>query len=78
MKSALSHNEIKILDRQTATLSYQLSEIADSLESRLGDTSELARSARNAQQEFAKFALRVRRCTVMADTILPDSGSRSA
>ncbi len=77
MKSALSHNEIKILDRQTATLSYQLSEIADSLESRLGD-SELARSARNAQQEFAKFALRVRRCTVMAETILPDSGSRSA
>ena len=37
MKSALSHNEIEILDHQVATLSYQLSEIAGLLESRLGD-----------------------------------------
>jgi hypothetical protein len=78
MQSALSHNEIEILDRQTVTLSYQLSELADSLESRLGDSNELAKSARSAQQEFAKFALRVRRRTVIADTILPDAGSRSA
>jgi hypothetical protein len=78
MRSALSHNEIEILHRQTGTLSYQLSELADSLESRLGDSDELAKSARSAQQEFAKFALRVRRRSASADTIQPDSGSRSA
>jgi hypothetical protein len=38
MKSALSHNEIEILDHQVATLCYQLSEIAGLLETRLGET----------------------------------------
>jgi hypothetical protein len=78
MKSALSHNEIEILDRQVAALGYQMSEIAGSLESRLGETSELATSARDAQREFAKFAQRVRRRVALRDTLLPDSDSRTA
>jgi uncharacterized coiled-coil DUF342 family protein len=78
MRSALSHNEIELLHLQAATLSQQLSEIADSLDSRLGETDELAKSARSAQQEFAKFSLRVRRRAVSADTVQPDSGARSA
>ena len=59
MKSKLSHNEIEILDHQVAALCYQLSEIAGLLESRLGETNELATSARNAQKEF--FQIRAAR-----------------
>jgi predicted nucleic acid-binding Zn-ribbon protein len=68
MRSALSHNEIEILDHQVATLSYQLSEIAGLLESRLGNANELAESARRAQQEFAQFAQRVRRRVALPET----------
>jgi hypothetical protein len=78
MKSALSHNEIEILDHQVATLSYQLSEIAGLLESRLGETNELAASARDAQQEFAKFAQRVRRRVALAETNRRESNSQTA
>lgn len=78
MKSALSHNEIEILDHQVATLCYQLSEIAGLLESRLGDGNELAASARSAQQEFAKFANRVRRRVALAETGNPESNSQTA
>jgi hypothetical protein len=78
MKSALSHNEVELLDRQVAILSYQLSEIAGSLESRLGHANELATSARNAQQEFAKFAQRVRRRVALEDSIRPASDSQTA
>ncbi len=78
MKSALSHNELEILDRQVAALSYQLSEIAGSLESRLGDTNELALAARHAQLEFARFSQRVRRRVLMEDNLRPDSDSRTA
>jgi hypothetical protein len=65
MKAALSRNEMEILDRHVATLTNQLSEVASLLESRLGETNELAASARNAQRELAKFAHRVRRQTVV-------------
>jgi predicted nucleic acid-binding Zn-ribbon protein len=78
MRSALSHNEIEILDRQVATLSYQLSEIAGLLESRLGETNELATSARNAQQEFAKFAQRVRLRVALSETGRPEADSQTA
>ncbi len=78
MKSALSHNEIEILDHQVATLSYQLSEIASLLESRLGDGNELAISARSAQQEFAKFAGRVRRRVALPEAGRPESNSQTA
>jgi hypothetical protein len=77
MRSALSHNEIEILDRQVATLGYQLSEIARLLESRLGDSNELATSARHAQEEFAKFAHRVRLRVALPD-IRPGADSRTA
>ena len=65
MKAALSRNEMEILDRHVATLTNQLSEIASLLETRLGETNELATSARNAQREFARFAHRFRRQTVV-------------
>ena len=65
MKAALSRNEMEILDRHVSTLTHQLSEVASLLESRLGETNELATSARNAQREFARFAHRVRRQTVV-------------
>ena len=65
MKAPLSRNEMEILDRHVATLTNQLSEIANLLESRLGETNELATSARNAQREFARFAHQVRRQTVV-------------
>jgi predicted nucleic acid-binding Zn-ribbon protein len=78
MKSALSHNEIVILDRQAATLSYQLSEIAGLLESRLGETSELATSARNAQREFAQFEQRIRRRVALSELGRPESDSQTA
>lgn len=66
MKAALSHNEFEILDRHVATLTRQLMEIAELLESRLGDTHDLATSARSAQQEFARFAHRIRRQVAIA------------
>ena len=78
MISALSHNEIEILDRQVATLSYQLSEIAGLLESRLGESNELAVSARGAQQEFAQFAQRMRRRVALSETSRPESNSQTA
>ena len=78
MKSALSHNEIEILDHQVAALCYQLSEIAGLLESRLGETNELATSARNAQQEFFKFAQRVRRRVSLSETGRGESDSQTA
>jgi hypothetical protein len=61
MNAKLSQNEMEMLGRQAAALSYQLSEIAGSLESRLGETNELAASARNAERAFAQFAQQVRR-----------------
>jgi hypothetical protein len=78
MRAALSHNEIEILDRQVATMSYQLSEIAGLLESRLGENNELAASARAAQQEFAKFAYRIRRRVALPETGRAESDSQTA
>ncbi len=65
MKASLSRNEMEILDRHVATLTLQLSEVANLLESRLGETNELATSARSAQREFARFAHRIRRQTIV-------------
>lgn len=73
MKTVLSHNEITILDHQVATLYCQLSELAGSLESRLGKSDELATSARTAQQEFASFVQRVRRTAALQ----PDTEQKS-
>ncbi len=68
MKSPLSQNELEILDRQAATLSYQLTEIASLLESRMGETTELATSARAIQGEFAKLARQIHRQAAIAAT----------
>ena len=65
MKAALSRNEVEILDRHVATLTHQLSEIAELLQTRLGETNELAISAKSAQREFARFAHRVRRQAIV-------------
>jgi hypothetical protein len=79
MKAPLSHNEMEILDRHVGTLTNQLSEIAGLLESRLGETNELAAAARNAQREFARFAHRVRRqSAVMRGDPRPNSKSQTA
>jgi hypothetical protein len=59
-------------------MSYQLSEIAGLLESRLGENNELATSARNAQQEFAKFAQRMRRRVTLQETGRSEADSQSA
>lgn len=77
-RSPLSRNEVEILDHQVATLSYQLSEIAGLLETRLGEANELAISARAAQQEFARFAGRVRRRVALPDMGRSESESQSA
>ncbi len=79
MQSALSHNEIEILDHQVASMSYQLSQIAGLLESRLGQSNELASAARGVQQEFASSlhnSLRMR--TAMTETGRKESNSQIA
>lgn len=78
MKTALSHNEIEILDHQVATLYCQLSELAGSLESRLGKSDELAACARTAQQEFATFAQRVRQTVALRAAPQEKSNSQIA
>jgi hypothetical protein len=78
MQSALSHNEIEILDHQVASMSYQLSQIAGLLESRLGQSNELASAARSAQQEFASFAQLLRMRTAMTETGRKESNSQIA
>lgn len=78
MQSALSYNEIEILDRQVATLSYQLSEIVNLLESRLGDNNELAVSARQAQREFRQFAQRMRRRATLSESARLEADSQTA
>jgi len=68
MTAPLSQNELEILDRQAATLAYQLTEIANLLESRLGQSTELATSARAIQEEFAKLARQIHRQAALAGT----------
>ena len=56
IRTPLSPNEIQILDRQVATLNYQLTEIAALLEARFGDSHDMAMSARTVQQECERLA----------------------
>ena len=56
MNIPLSRNELIILDRQMAMISRQLGEIASLLESRLGETAEMAQSARIIEQGFSDLA----------------------
>ena len=59
MNIPLSKNELIILDRQMAMISRQLGEIADLLESRLGETTEMAQSARIIEQGFSDLGRKV-------------------
>ena len=61
MKTPLSPNELEMLDRQVAGMVLQLTEIANLLETRLGEKTELALAARSIQEDFANFARRVHR-----------------
>ncbi len=66
MKAALSRNEMEILDRHVATLTHQLSEIAELLESRLGDTNDLA----TVGEERATGVCAIRASDSQADRLL--------
>jgi hypothetical protein len=66
MKAPLSQNELEILDRQAAALVNQLTEIANLLETRLGESTELALTARSVQEEFAKLARQIHRQAAIA------------
>ena len=69
MKVPLSRNEMEILDRQMATLSFQLTEIAHLLEVRLGNTNDMASSARGVCDQFTKLANRVHRQNALEASI---------
>jgi hypothetical protein len=66
MRAVLTQNELEFLSLKTLTLGAQLSEIVDSLESRLGETSELAIHAKNAESALVRFLYCVRRVTTIA------------
>jgi hypothetical protein len=67
MKSPLSQNELIILDRQVAMVARHLSEIAGLLESRQGETANIAVSARIIEQGFADLARKIHDQAVEAD-----------
>ena len=64
MKLPLSQNELVILDRQMAMVARHLSEIASLLESRLGETTDTAMSARIIEQGFGDLARKIHNQTV--------------
>jgi len=66
MKAPLSQNELEILDRQAAAITNQLTDIANLLETRLGESTELAMTARGLQEEFAKLARQIHRQAAIA------------
>lgn len=70
MNSPLSQNELVILDRQMAMVARHLSEIALLLESRLGETTDMAVSARIIEQGFGDLARKIHNQSVQ---IAPDS-----
>ncbi len=61
MRLPLSRNEMEILDRQLATLNFQMTEIAHLLEVRLGNTNELAGTAKEVCDQLTKLANRIHR-----------------
>ena len=69
MKVPLSRNEMELLDRQMATLNFQLTEIAHLLEVRLGNTNDMASSARVVCDQFTKLANRVHRQNALETSI---------
>ena len=69
MKVPLSRNEMELLDRQMATVNFQLTEIAHLLEVRLGSTNDMASSARVVCDQFTKLANRVHRQNALETSI---------
>ncbi len=69
MKVPLSRNEMELLDRQMATVNFQLTEIAHLLEVRLGNTNDMASSARVVCDQFTKLANRVHRQNALETSI---------
>ena len=67
MKSPLSQNELVILDRQMAMVSRHLSEIASLLESRLGETTDIAASARVIEHGFADLARKIHNQSIQVE-----------
>ena len=79
MRVPLSRNEMEILDRQMATVNFQLTEIAHLLEVRLGSTNDLAGSARGVSDQFTKLANRIHRQNALeASTQKDQTQSQSA
>jgi len=70
MKTPLSPNELIILDRQMAMVARQLSEIANLLESRQGETTDTAMSARIIEQGFTDLARKIHSQSIQADNEL--------
>ena len=68
MKSPLSKNEFMILDRQMAMVSRHLSETADLLESRQGESDDMAVSARIIEQGFTDLARKIHFRAVQAES----------
>jgi hypothetical protein len=77
MKSPLSHNELVILDRQMAMVARQLSEIAALLESRQGESTDTAISARIIEAGFADLARKIHKQVVHGEEV-PAVRSQSA
>jgi hypothetical protein len=77
MKVPLSRNELEILDRQMATLNFQITEIAHLLEVRLGSTNDLAGSARSVCDQFTKLANRIHRQNAFEASIALKEQSQS-
>ncbi len=67
MKSPLSQNELVILDRQMAMIARHLSEIASLLESRLGETTDTAVSARIIEEGFTDLARKIHNQTIQVE-----------
>ena len=59
MKAPLSENEFEILNHRAGVISAHLAEVANLLESRLGEVNELTSSARTLQEDFAAFARKI-------------------
>jgi hypothetical protein len=77
MKDPLSRNEMEVLDRQMATLNFQLTEIAHLLEVRLGSTNDLAGSARVVCDQFTKLANRVHRQNALEASMAQNGQTQS-
>ena len=79
MQYPLSQNELMILDRQMAMVSRHLAEITSLLESRLGETNDMAITAKIIEAELAGLTEKVRsQATEAGEELSLASRSQSA